>query len=116
MNRPSSSFALCLLTVSAACSLSYAQKVSVIPLIPAANWRLAETQKLGLEAVKSYGGEPAVEREYGVKGIEVRTYQLGRSRAIVVLEPASDVSAGDVMGLPVAGRGGVIRTLPGWVH
>jgi hypothetical protein len=86
-------FALFLLTFSAACSLSYAQKVSVIPLVPAANWRLAETQKLGLDALQSHGGDPAVEREYGVRGIEVRTYELDRSRAKVVLEPASDVSA-----------------------
>jgi hypothetical protein len=73
--------------------LSSAQKVSIMPLVPAANWRLAATQALGVDEIKNYGGDPAVEREYGVKSIEVRTYELDRARAEVVLEPASDVSA-----------------------
>jgi hypothetical protein len=81
------------ITLSAARPLSCAQNVSVIPLVPAANWRLAATQVLGADEIKDYGGDRAVEREYGVKSFEVRTYQLDRVRAEVVLEPAGDVSA-----------------------
>jgi len=93
MNRFASTLAFSLITLNAVRPLSCAQKVSVIPLVPAANWRLAATQELGIDEIKNYGGDPAIEREYGVKSLEIRTYQLGRTRAEVVLEPAADVSA-----------------------
>ena len=86
-------FALLLMVLSAAFPLSHAQNVSVIPLVPAANWRLAASQGLGVEEIQKYGGDPAVEREYGVKGFELRTYQLDRVSIEVVLEPAADVSS-----------------------
>ncbi len=93
MDRFVSALAFSLITLSAVRPLSCAQKVSVIPLVPAANWRLSASQELGVDEIKNYGGDPAVEREYGVKSFEVRTCQLGRVRAEVVLEPAADVSA-----------------------
>jgi hypothetical protein len=93
MNRLVSALALSLMTLTAVRPLSCAQNVSVIPLVPAANWRLAATQGLGVDEIKTYGGDPAVEREYGVKSFEVRTYQLERARVQVVLESAADVSA-----------------------
>jgi hypothetical protein len=93
MKRFVSAFALLLIALSAARPLACAQNVSVIPLVPAANWRLAASQELGVDEIPKYGGDPAVEREYGVKSFELRTYQLDRVRAEVVLEPAADVSA-----------------------
>jgi hypothetical protein len=93
MKRFASALALSALTLSAARPLSCAQNVSVIPLVPAANWRLAASQGLGVDEIQKYGGDPAVEREYGVKSFELRTYQLDRVRAEVVLEPAADVSS-----------------------
>ena len=81
-----------LTTLSAFLSLFCAQNVSVIPLVPAANWRLTANLTVGVEEVKQYGGDPAVESEYGVKSLEVRTYQLGRASAQVVVESAADVS------------------------
>lgn len=69
------------------------QNVSVMRLVPAANWQLTTTQGLPLDEIKSYGGDPAVDREYGVKSFDLRTYQLGQARADVILEPAADVSA-----------------------
>ena len=94
MNRFASPLTLLLVTLSAVPALLCAQNVSVIPLVPAADWRLVATQQgLGVDEIKNYGGEPAVEREYGVKSFEVRTYQLGGARAEVVLEMAADVSA-----------------------
>ena len=86
-------FALSVITLSAARPLSCAQNVSVIPLVPAANWRLAASQGLGVDEIQKYGGDPTVEREYGVKSFELRTYQLDSVRAEVLLEPAADVSA-----------------------
>jgi len=86
-------FALSLIALSAARPLPCAQNVSVIPLVPAANWRLAASQELGVEEIQKHGGDPAVEREYGVKSFELRTYQLDSTRAEVILEPAADVSS-----------------------
>ncbi len=81
------------MTLSALLPLFCAQKVSVIPLVPAANWQLTAKQALGVDEIKNYGGDPAVESEYGVKSLEVRTYQLERASAQVVVETAADVSA-----------------------
>jgi hypothetical protein len=92
MSRGALALAFSIIVLSAARPLSSAQKVSVIPLVPATNWRLTATQALGVDEIKNHGGDPAVEREYGVKSIELRTYELDRERAEVVLEPASDVS------------------------
>jgi hypothetical protein len=88
-----SGLALALLTLNAVRPLYCAQNVSVIPLVPAANWRLTATQVLGVDEVKSFGGDPAIEHEYGVKALEARTYQLDATSAEVVLESAADVSA-----------------------
>ena len=85
--------ALSLLSLATLSRGSFAQGVSVIPLVPAANWRLVATQNQGLEEIKTYGGDPVVEREYGVKSCEVRTYQLDSARAQVILESAADVSS-----------------------
>ena len=93
MKRFVSAFALLVLTLSAAPPLSCAQNVSIIPLVPAGNWQLAATHNLGVDEIKNYGGDPAVEREFGVKSLEVRTYGLDRIPAEVVLESAADVSS-----------------------
>jgi len=85
--------AVVLTTLSGLVPLFCAQNVSVIPLVPTANWQLTAKQGLSVGDVKSYGGDPAVESEYGVKSIEVRTYQLGGESVQVLLESAADVSA-----------------------
>ena len=69
------------------------EKPSVIPVVPAANWRQVDSQPLQLSAVSKYGGDPAVEQEYGVKSLELRTYQLGKTRTQVVVEPTPDVTS-----------------------
>ena len=57
------------------------------------------SQNLDVTAVSRWGGDPAIEREYGVKSIQYRTYQLADKVAGavevagVVLEEASDPSA-----------------------
>ena len=76
-----------------------ARNSTVIPLVPAANWRLVGSQNLDVSAVSRWGGDPAIEREYGVKSIQYRTYQLADKLASAVevvgvaLEEASDPSA-----------------------
>lgn len=69
------------------------EKTHVIPIVPAADWRQANSQPLPLSAIGSYGGDPLVEKEYGVKALELRTYQLGKTRAHVLLEQAPDATA-----------------------
>lgn len=70
-----------------------AQKPTVIPLVPAANWRQVDSKILPLSAVTNYGGELAVEQEYGVNSLEDRTYELAGQKVEVVLEAALDGSA-----------------------
>src|SRR5271157_6062931 len=65
-------------------------KPNVIPLLPADNWRQVDSKALPLSEVGNYGGDPAVEHEYGVKALELRTYELGKSHVQVVVEPAPD--------------------------
>ena len=65
-------------------------KPFVMPLIPAADWRQVDSHALPLSAVGKYGGIPAVEQEYGVKSLELRTYQLGKVRTEVVVEVTPD--------------------------
>jgi hypothetical protein len=67
------------------------EKSLVIPLVPAADWRQVDSRPLLLSAVSKYGVDPIVEQEYGVKALELRTYQLGKTRTQVVVEPAADV-------------------------
>jgi hypothetical protein len=76
------------------CFASPAQdKPVVMPLVPAADWRQVNSHPLPLSSVTQYGGDPAVELEYGVKALELRTYQLGKKQTQVVVEPATDVTA-----------------------
>ncbi len=70
-----------------------AQERTVIPLIPAANWHLVKSQPLDVDAVRQWGGDPAIEREYGVRTIVHRTYHLGPQTAEVLIEEAVDTSA-----------------------
>jgi hypothetical protein len=65
-------------------------KPLVIPVVPAADWRQVDSQPLPLRAVSKYNGDLAIEQDYGVKALELRTYQLGKTRAQVVVEPAPD--------------------------
>jgi hypothetical protein len=93
MDRASSKWvvwAAALLAVPLPCS---AQKPTVIPLVPAANWRQVNTKIVPLSAATNYGGEPAVEQEYGVNSLEERTYALAGKKVEVVLETAPDASA-----------------------
>jgi hypothetical protein len=69
------------------------QKHTVIPLIPAANWHLMSTQPLDLGALRQWGGDPVIEREYGVKTIVERKYHLGDQTTEALFEEAADPTA-----------------------
>jgi hypothetical protein len=93
MARPlAKQFALLLALLAVPCAVR-GQEHTVIPLIPAANWHLVKSEPLGVDAVRPWGGDPAIEREYGVKTIVHRTYHLGPQTAEVLIEEAADPSA-----------------------
>ncbi len=89
----------CLAALVAPTPVPASQDASVMPLVPAANWRPVSAQKLDGSTVSRWGGDPAVDAEYGVKSVEFRTYQLDNGlagaaeTASVVIEEASDTSA-----------------------
>jgi hypothetical protein len=87
--RPLRQIAL-LLGLLASSAALHSQEHVVIPLVPAADWHLMSTQPLGLEAVRQWGGDPAIEREYGVKTITERKYHLGQHTAEALFEEAAD--------------------------
>lgn len=84
-----------------------AQRPSVVELVPTEAWQLSNSENLDVEAVGAWGGQPEIEKEYGVQSIEHQTYFLKdqsgvrgenasmakSKRADVILEPASDPSA-----------------------
>ncbi len=74
-------------------SIGRAQKNLVTPLVPAASWRLVNSQALDLNRVRQWSGDPVIEREYGVKSVEVRACRLDDTVAEVIEEQASDVTA-----------------------
>ena len=61
--------------------------------MPAADWRLVNSQPFLFPRSADYGGDPAVEQEYGVKSLELRTYQLGKQQTQVLVEAAADATA-----------------------
>lgn len=69
---------------------AWGQRHTVVPLIPAANWHLVSTQPMGLETVQPWGGDPAIEREFGVKTVTLRTYHLADQKAELLIEEAQD--------------------------
>src|SRR6266567_3803890 len=81
------------LALIALAPLSRAQKPSAISLISPSDWRVTSSRKAGLDVARDYGGDPAVDREYGVNGVESRTFQSGIRSVNVLVEPAPDASA-----------------------
>lgn len=69
------------------------KKPTFLPVVPNANWRQVDAQPLPLATIGEYGGDPAVEREYGVKQLELRTYEMGKTRVPVLVESAADVTS-----------------------
>ncbi len=81
-----------MLVALAGASLATGQ-TTAIPLVPAANWVQISSEPLSLDAVRTWGGDPAVEHEYGVTSLEQRSYQLGKTQLHVIVETASDPTA-----------------------
>jgi len=70
--------------------LARAQKPSAIPLVPAAEWHLESSRTATVESVRQFGGDPTVEREYGVDALEIRSYSLYDATVEAVVEASPD--------------------------
>ena len=73
--------------------LAAAQKYSVVPLVTSRNWRVLNSETLDLRAIPNWGGDPAIENEYGVKTLTHRTYRLEGVTADAIFEGTSDASS-----------------------
>jgi Family of unknown function (DUF6599) len=76
-------------------TLAWAEKPNVIPLATSSKWHLVISQKLATDALTDWGGDPAIEKEYGVKSVVLRTYTLypEDESVKVLVEDAADVSS-----------------------
>lgn len=74
---------------------AWAEKPNVISLATSSKWHLESSEKLGVNTVRNWGGDPLVEAEYGVKTVEHRTYSLYPENKSVeaIFENAPDVSS-----------------------
>lgn len=66
------------------------QRPAAIALVPAADWRLVSSRTADVETVGQFGGDPAIDREYGVESLEIRSYELGGSIVEAVVEASPD--------------------------
>lgn len=80
-----------LLLVSA--GLAAQQRATFIDLTAQPKWQTVSSKTLSLKDLGKWGGEPAVDREYGVQSVEVRTYQEGPIQAHAVIEDTPDPSS-----------------------
>jgi Family of unknown function (DUF6599) len=73
----------------------WAEKPTIIPLATSSQWRFEKSRKLDVKAIAAWGGDPALESEYGVKSVDLRTYTLypENKPVQVIEEEAQDASS-----------------------
>ena len=69
------------------------EKPTVVTIVPSFDWQLESSATVDPSVLARWGGDPAIEREYGVKTLTARTYGFGGHTADVLMEEASDPSA-----------------------
>jgi len=73
--------------------LAGAQRTTFLNLAQMPKWQVESSQAVGLNDVLSWGVEPAVDVEYGVKKVEIRTYRQGDQTLQAVVEKTPDPSS-----------------------
>lgn len=91
-----------------------AQRPDAVALIPAAAWQLVGTRTLEIESAREWGGDPVIEREFGVLSLEHRTYRLRNQEVSVLVEAALDPTA--AYGLLTYYRHSGMTPVPGMQH
>ena len=87
------------------------QKPSIVTLIPAAAWQITSSQPADTTVLARWGGDPAIEHEYGVTAFIERSYEFDNHVASVLLEQAADASS--AWGLLTFYRTAAMPDLPG---
>jgi Family of unknown function (DUF6599) len=102
---------------------SAGEKPTIVTLIPAAAWQMISSQPADATALTRWGGDAAIEHEYGVTSFIERKYEFDNHIASALVEQAPDASSAwglltfyrtaamaDVAGLPlsVTGPGGAL--------
>ena len=77
----------------ASASLAAQQHATFIDLASQPRWQIESSQTASFNDLRRWGGEPTVDREYGVKSVEIRTYQEGKTTAQAVVEETPDPSS-----------------------
>lgn len=77
----------------AGAALANAQRTTIINLPSAPKWQMEKSQNVSLSDVESWGVETAVDHEYGVKKIEIRTYRQGPQSVQAMVEVTPDPSS-----------------------
>jgi Family of unknown function (DUF6599) len=70
-----------------------AQKTTIVNLASLPEWQVKSSRNVSLNDVRQWGVQPAVDREYGVTKVEIRTYVKGDQTLQTVLETAPDPSS-----------------------
>lgn len=65
----------------------------VVHLLPTEQWQFTGKTALNLDQISSYGADESVEREFGVRTVGARQYQLAGRNASVIVEEAPDASS-----------------------
>lgn len=68
-------------------------KPTVVSIVPSLDWQLESSATVDPSVLEHWGGDAAIEREYGVKTLTARSYGFGGHTADVLMEEASDPSA-----------------------
>jgi uncharacterized protein DUF6599 len=71
---------------------AHAAKNAVVELV-SPGWRAGKMQRLPVDDVRRWGGDPAIEREYGVRFLEVQVFTQADETAEVVAERATDATS-----------------------
>ena len=73
----------------------WAEKPNFISLNTKSKWLLVSSRKADLKEVKNWGGNPAIEKECGVKSVLLRTYTLypENESVNVLIEDAADAAS-----------------------
>jgi hypothetical protein len=94
MKKPTVGLALVLMVSAIAVSPAIAQdRGSVVTLIPTADWQLRSSQSGSTSMLTNWGGDPAIEHEYGVTSYTARSYTFANHKADVLIEQAADPSS-----------------------
>lgn len=74
-------------------ALAKRQHTTFLNLASMPKWQVEKSQAVSLSDVRSWGVEPQIDIEYGVKRVEIRTYREGKQTIQVLVEKAADPSS-----------------------